>query len=109
MEEILNNNQIKWDCSVYFILKDDKLFKVDKWNQVPIGEIYCSITQSPSTPPDFGLISMRKGSGLNGFEQHQNSEFINSVINFDYLEPEHIKNFIKGEGEFLNYWDEKYK
>jgi hypothetical protein len=86
---------------VYYVLRNDILYKTNDLNDVELSEEYCHIFNSPSTPPDIILVIEKKTNNyLKIFNSH-----IREVINSDYFTIDGIKNFILGTQEFKNYWE----
>jgi hypothetical protein len=95
---ISDNEKISWGSRSFYVVRNDVLQEVFKYKDVEIGEKYCTITQTPSTPPDFGLILSEKNS--DGFDKE-----INSVLDFMLINPKGLKDFILGTKEFKNWYE----
>ena len=109
MITIINENEkISWYCSDYFLVREGQLISIDKKNYKLIeqDEKYCVITQTPSTPPDFGLVLKEKKEPLifEGFKYPFNDVEIQEVFYFMLINTTHIKQFILEEVKFYNYW-----
>jgi len=113
MEKIVENSTINWNSSDFYLVRDNKLISISskKWREINEGEKYCIIFQSPSTPPDFGLILKERKplKIVEGLEDcgliPWDDEELNFVINFDYINPKDIKSFILQDKKFYNYYD----
>lgn len=110
-KEYLENEEIKWGCRDYFVIREDKLIGINHrdWKEIDKGEKYCYIFQTPSTPPDFGLCLMVRedlkeveGLGITDWGDIKLLE----ITNFDYINPKEIKSFILQDKEFKNWYDE---
>lgn len=87
----------------YYFIKDELLYKTKNLNDLEIGDEYCHIFNSPSTPPDIVLVVERKSNhSMKWFNIH-----LREVINMDYFNIDGIKNFLLGIGEFKNWWELK--
>jgi hypothetical protein len=102
MKEILDKKDIKWRGMDYYVLREDKLYKINKSDLID-DETYCITIQSPTTPPNFGL-SLRKHNKELTYDNP-----IREVYNYNYLQSEIIKSYILGIDldKFKNYWEEK--
>jgi hypothetical protein len=70
---------------------------------VGLGEKYCKIYTTPSTPADFGLILMEKNDK---HKYHIDDDYIRGVEDYMLINPINIKEFILGTREFKNWFDE---
>ena len=111
-KEINFNERISWNSTEYFLIRDGKLVSLSSknWRDINKGEKYCHIFQTPSTPPDFGLILMERtdlkeveGLGLVPWDD----KYLLEVINFDYINPTDIQDFILENKKFHNYYNTK--
>jgi len=110
MQELNSEDIISWASTEYYLIREDKLISLPskKWREINKGEKYCHIFQTPSTPPDFGLIlkerkDLREVETL-GLVPWDDEELVN-VTNFDYLNIRDIKDFILQTKKFYNYYD----
>jgi len=95
---ISDDHEIWWVNTNFYVIRNGHLHEIDKYENVEVGERYCKIVQTPSTPPDFGLILSEKNS--DGFDKE-----INSVLDFMLINPKGLKDFILGTKEFKNWYD----
>lgn len=111
MQKIINEtDEIKWSNNNCFVVREEGLCETP-YDYVAVGEVYCKIFQTPSTPADFGLATAKKKAPrtIDGasFDSPADDEFIRAVTNFDYIHPKGIRGFILGEEGFYNWYDEK--
>jgi len=110
MVTIINENEkISWNSNDYFLVREGQLISIDRkhYNLIELDEKYCVITQTPSTPPDFGLVLKEKKEPLifEGIKYPFNDVEIQEVIDFMLINPIYIKQFILQEVKFVNYWE----
>lgn len=82
-----------------YVVREDVLQMISP-KDIAIGEVYCIVSLSPSTPPDILLSREMKLS-----HEFNSYEFLAEVNNMDYYNPESIKNYILGQGEFKNWFE----
>lgn len=100
---IKDDDEIRWDSDGYYVVRNGHLQEVFKYKDVKLGEKYCKIYQTPSTPADFGLILMEKNSK---HKYHFDDDYIKGVEDYMLINPVHMKDFILGTKEFKNWYDE---
>ena len=112
MKRIEDTDEISWNNSNCFILREEKLCEID-YESIEIGETYCMINQTPSTPADFGLVSAIKSKPQNmgGFKFNSPimDEMIHNVLDYMIINPKGIKHFILNPKEFKNYYETNWR
>lgn len=99
MVEVKNNSDI--ELYHYYFIKDSILYKSKNLENVIVGDDYCHIFTSPSTPPNIVLVVEKKTNEmLKWFNVH-----LREVVNADYFNINGVKNFLLNNGTFKNYWE----
>jgi hypothetical protein len=124
MIEIQPNDRI--EHSSFYVLRKDILYKVQE-SEIEVGETCCKMYQTPSTPPDFGLLKLTRIKPYKNYKKYlTENELTDSDENFltfyqkhisDNFEdagfvedvcmvcPEGVRSFLVGIGEFKNWYD----
>lgn len=102
---VSDNEKISWGSRSFYVVRNDVLQEVFKYKYVEIGEKYCTITQTPSTPPDFGLLLREKKECDNIYGIPDDTD-IRDVVDYMVINPINMKEFILGTKEFKNWYEQ---
>lgn len=108
MRKVKETDIIYFNNNNCFLIRENELYET-QYHRVEVGETYCVITQTPSTPADFGLASAIKKDPKEVsdkvFIDKIDDEFIKGVDDFTIINPKGIKEFILRPEDFKSYYE----
>lgn len=101
MDLIEIKEQSDIELYVYYVLRDDILYKTKNLNDIKIDEEYCHVFTTPATPPEVVLLVEKK---TNDYLKIFNS-YVRDVINSEYFTMDGIKNYLLNNDKFKDSWE----